>query len=102
MLGLAAWDKTTLTWAAQQASLAAAMAGAEDSACTAALVAAPAASGRPAGTWTSCDGSDGLTMQYNQPPGMVTIIIDGSTWSPPFMDTITIEATAASVFREEP
>lgn len=102
VLGLAGWEKTTLTWGAQEASYAAATAGAEDSACIAARKAAAAAAGRPPDTWSRCDGSDGLQMQYNDPPGMVTITIEGSTWTPPFLDPVTIEASAASVFRDDP
>lgn len=101
ILGLAAWEKTTLTWAAQESSYAAATAGAEDAACLAALAVAPAAAGRTAGEWTDCTGSDGLTMHYNEPPGMVTIILAGSRWDPPFLPPITIEATAAAVIRHE-
>lgn len=94
VIGIAIMEKQQLRWAAQEASYAAATAGAEDSACLAAIVAAEAAVGRP---YADCDGSDGLTMEYAPP--MVTITLDGHTWRPPFLAPVTITGRAAAVIR---
>ena len=94
VLGLATFDRQTRTWQAQEAAYAASMAGAEDSACEAALDAATAVSGR---SYTACDGSDGLTFDYAPP--IVRITLAGGTYPVPFMDTVTVSGEAAAVLR---
>lgn len=98
MLGLAMLDRQSRTWEAQEAAHAAATAGAEDSACLAAIAAAEAVSGR---SYAACDGSDGLAMQYEPAasPGTVTITIDGGSYVVPFGDPVTVAGRAAAVLR---
>lgn len=96
MLGLATIDRQQRTFEAQQAAWAAAGAGAEDSACLAALEALRAISARP---YAACDGTDGLSMDYDPPA--VRITIDGGSYPVPFMDAVAVSGSAAAMLREE-
>jgi hypothetical protein len=101
VLGLAIYERGQLAWTAREAAYAAAVAGAEDSACVAALEAVAAVSGR---AYAACDGSDGLRMAYEpgEEPPTVTIGLDGSTWHPPFLSPVTVTADAVAIIRAEP
>lgn len=98
MLGLAMFDRQSLTWQAQEGALAAALAGAEDSACDDARAAVAAVGGRSV---ASCDGRDGLTMDYAPAadPPTVRITLAGGTYPVPFLDAVTVSADATSVIR---
>jgi hypothetical protein len=100
MLSLAMLDRANRTWEAQEAALAAATAGAEDSACQAALEAVAAIGGA---SHADCAGSDGLTMSYDpaaEPP-TVTITLDGGRYPVPFGEPVTVRADATAIIREE-
>lgn len=98
MLALAMIDRQSLTWQAQEGALAAAMAGAEDSACDDARAAVAAVGGRSV---ASCDGSEGLRMDYEPAasPPTVRITLAGGVYPIPFLDSVTVTADAAAVIR---
>lgn len=97
MVMLAALDRQARVWEAQQAATVAAAAGAEDSACLAALEAVQAVSGR---SYAACDGRDGLVVEY-EPPA-VTITIRGGSYPVPFLDDLEVSGSATALMPSVP
>jgi hypothetical protein len=92
ILSLAAIETQQLTHAAQQA---ADYGSSSENPCPDALQAAEEVLGHPVANGSTCTIDPG-------PPRTIRLLLVGSTWSPPFLEPVTVAGKAAAVIEEAP
>jgi len=95
MLGLAMFDRSTLTYAAQEGAQAAAEASTDPERCDAARAAVEAVTGRYFG---SCPDPERMTVTVVEgDPRAVRVRLDGSTYPVPFLAPVTVAGEAGAL-----